>query len=94
MPKRADANQPEIVKVFRDLGYTVQHLHMVGKGCPDILCSLRGSNYLIEIKDGSKRPSARKLTQDEKDWHEAWKGQVDIIESIDDVLKFHAEQLR
>ena len=39
MPRRApriDANQPEIVKSFRKLGCTVQHLHMVGDGCPDL----------------------------------------------------------
>lgn len=93
MPKRADANQPEIVKAFRGFGYTVQHLHTVGKGCPDILAGKFGLNFLIEIKDGSKIPSQKKLTPDEQKWHKDWRGQVGIIESVDDVFKFHVKQI-
>ena len=93
MPKRVDANQSEIVKVFRSFGYTVQTLHTVGKGCPDILVGNAGGNFLVEIKDGSKFPSQRKLTPDEKEWHENWRGQVVIIESIKDVMAFHVEQV-
>ena len=32
------------------------------------------------------------LTNDEKVWHQQWRGQVCIVESTDDVLKFHMEQ--
>lgn len=38
MPRRkarVDANQSEVVAAFRAAGATVQHLHMVGGGCPD-----------------------------------------------------------
>ncbi len=28
----------------------VEHLHMVGKGCPDILVGYKGKNVLLEIK--------------------------------------------
>lgn len=93
MPKRADANQPEIVKAFRGFGYTVQHLHTVGKGCPDILVGKFGLNFLIEIKDGDKMPSQQKLTPDEEQWHSLWRGQVDIIKNKEDVFKFHVEQI-
>jgi hypothetical protein len=82
---KADDNQPEIVKAFRSLGATVQHLHMVGKGCPDILVGYRGVNLLVEIKDGSKPPSQRKLTPDEVAFFESWKGQVSIVETVNDV---------
>lgn len=91
MPRRApriDANQPEIVKSFRKLGCTVQHLHMVGDGCPDICVGFQGNNYMIEIKDGSKPPSGRKLTTDEQEWHDEWLGSVHIIETISDVHSF------
>jgi len=64
----------------------VQPLHTVGKGCPDLLCGVRGTNLLVEIKDGQKVPSARKLTPDEAAWHQSWRGQVAIIESVDDAL--------
>lgn len=72
--------------MFRSLGCTVQHLHMVGKGCPDILVGYRNINLLIEIKNGALVPSARKLTTDESGWHKRWAGQVCIVESNSDVL--------
>lgn len=87
MSKRVDANQPEIVKALRGVGASVLHLHTVGKGCPDILIGFRGQNIAAEIKDGSKPPSKRKLTPDEQEWHEAWRGQVAIIETVDDALR-------
>lgn len=88
MPKKVDANQKEVVKVFRQLGCSVQHLHMVGSGCPDIVVGYRGANYLIEIKDGDKSPSRRKLTPDEQEWHDEWKGHVCVVESLHDIQDF------
>ena len=52
MPARVDANQPVIVAALRAIGATVQHLHAVGQGCPDILVGYDGVNFLMEIKDG------------------------------------------
>lgn len=46
----------------------------------------KGANLLVEVKDGSKPPSARKLTKDEEEWHEKWTGQIDIWESIDQAM--------
>ena len=84
---KADRNQPEIVAAFRKLGATVQHLHSIGGGCPDIAAGFRGLNYLIEIKDGEKPPSGQKLTPDEAEWHDTWEGQVAIVRSVDDVVR-------
>lgn len=86
---RIDSNQPSIVKAFRDLGWVVAHTHMVGQGFPDIVISKAGYTALIEIKDGSKTPSARKLTKSEKSFHEEWEGNIHIIESVDDVFSLH-----
>jgi hypothetical protein len=82
---RVDANQKEIVEAFRKLGATVLHLHQIGQGCPDILVGYQGSNYLVEIKDGAKSPSHRKLTDDQKTFHSKWNGQVCIINSINEI---------
>ena len=87
---KVDANQPEIVEAFRKLGASVQPLHSVGKGCPDLMVGYRGRCYAVEVKDGSKPPSARKLTPDQVAWHEAWRGHVCIVESVDDVAEFLA----
>lgn len=87
MTKRADSNQPAIVKALRRAGATVQHLHQIGRGCPDILIGYQGRNFLAEIKDGSKPPSKRKLTPDEADWHEQWAGQVAVIITEKEALR-------
>jgi Holliday junction resolvase len=86
--RRTDANQKEIVQTFRDLGGSVFVLSMVGKGCPDVVLGLKGNNYLIEIKDGSKPPSKQVLTPDELKFHQSWKGQVCVINSIDQAIDF------
>lgn len=84
---KIDANQNEIVAALRKIGCTVQILSSVGKGCPDILVGYRGKNTLLEIKDGSKSPSAQKLTDDQVQWHNLWNGQVDVVNCIDDAIK-------
>ena len=84
--KKADANQPEIVKALRGAGCTVEHLHAVGKGCPDLLCAVAGEVFLVEVKDGSKIPSAQKLTPDQVKWHSSWGAVVHIVNSVDHAL--------
>lgn len=69
----------------------MQQLHAVGKGCPDLLVGFGGRNLLMEVKDGEKPPSARKLTAGEAQWHEAWRGRVHIIESPHDALRVLTE---
>jgi len=84
---RIDRNQPEIVDALRKVGATVQHLHSVGKGCPDIVVGYQGQNYLIEIKDGEKPPSRRKLTDDEQAFLDTWRGQIAVANSVKDALQ-------
>lgn len=86
MSKRIDANQVAIVAALRQVGATVQILSAVGKGCPDLAVGHRGTNYLFEIKDGDKVRSKRKLTPDEQAWHDEWRGQVCVVESVEDAL--------
>ena len=84
---RVDKNQPDIVKALRGIGATVQPLHAVGDGCPDLLVGYRGENILIEVKDGKKVPSAQKLTDDQKEWHDSWAGTAYVINSEDKALE-------
>lgn len=83
---KTDANQAEIVADLRAVGATVQPLHAVGGGCPDIAVGFRDRTYFIEIKDGSKPPSARKLTPDQAEWHASWRGHVAVAESSEQAL--------
>lgn len=88
---KIDGNQPHIVAYLRGLGASVEHLHSVGKGCPDLLVGYRGRNLLLEVKDGSRPPSARRLTPDEQAWHADWRGSVVVVESVEDVVKILEE---
>ena len=71
---KVDANQQKIVEILRAAGATVQSLAAIGHGCPDLLVGWCGKTLLMEIKDGSKVPSAQKLTEDQIKWHGAWMG--------------------
>ena len=67
MPSRVDANQREIVAGLRKVGALVLHLHMIGKGVPDLLVYFRGVFYLMEVKI----PGA-KLNDLEQEFHRLW----------------------
>lgn len=83
---KVDANQKEIVEALRSIGATVQHLHAVAQGCPDLLVGRQGVNYLLEIKDGAKPPSGRKLTPDQVTWHSIWQGAAVVVKSVDEAI--------
>jgi hypothetical protein len=88
MIKRTDSNHAEIIKALRKIPkLSVFSTHEVGKGFPDIVIGYKGINYLIEIKDGNKPPSARKLTPDEVKFHHEWHGQIAIIKNLDELLQ-------
>lgn len=82
-----DRNQPEVVKALRAVGATVQHLHPVGDGCTDLLVGYRGVNYCLEVKDGRKPPSERRLTPDQEKWHRSWVGQKAVVTSVEEALQ-------
>ena len=84
---RTDANHAEIVRTLRALGCSVQDLSRVGEGCPDILVGVCGRNLLMEIKDGRKVASERKLNKRQEEWHAAWRGQRVVVESREQVIE-------
>ena len=89
---RVDANQTQIVSALRAAGATVQSLSAVGQGCPDLLVGYQGANILMELKDGKKPPSERKLTSDQIVWHSEWKGVVFLVTSVDEALQLLMEK--
>jgi len=78
---RVDQNQASIVKALRVAGATVQHLHKVGEGCPDLLVGFKCENYLMECKlvDTS-------LNDKQIKWHCEWRGHVFVVRSVDEAL--------
>lgn len=71
---KIDRNQPEIVAALKRCGATVQSLASVGDGVPDLLVGYQGKTVLLEVKDGTKPPSQRQLTDDQIEWHVNWRG--------------------
>jgi len=61
------------------------HMHTLGNGCPDIAVGFAGLTMLVEIKDGAKPPSQQKLTDDEREFFDTWKGGVRIVRVEADV---------
>lgn len=91
---RVDANQPQIVKDLRASGYSVVSLARVGGGCGDILVGYRDHNLMFEVKDPSQPPSKRRLTDEEMQFHNDWKGQIDVIETIEQAFELIRRHLR
>lgn len=86
---RIDANQPEIVGAFRDAGWMVHVTSQFGGGFPDLVCARLGRVVFVEVKDGSKPESARRLTPEQVVWHEQWRdhASVRVVESVKDVRR-------
>jgi hypothetical protein len=83
---KTDRNQSEIVSALRRAGASVVPLHAVGMGCPDLLVGFRGTNHLMEVKDGDLPPSARALTSWQDQWHHTWEGQACVVTSPEEAL--------
>lgn len=85
---KVDANQTEIVEALRGIGASVFPTHMVGNGFPDLVVGFRGINFLLEVKDGSKPPSARRLTKDEEEFFSSWCGEVGVVNNPDEAIEY------
>ena len=84
---KVDDNHKAIVKALRGCGCSVVSLAAVGVGCPDLLVGLAEKNYLLEVKDGNKPPSARKLTHDQRHFFATWRGQAVVVTNVDQALE-------
>lgn len=84
---KKDSNQRDVELALKRVGASVQDLSIVGGGCVDLLVGYRGMSYCLEVKDGAKPPSARKLTDDEFLWHVKWNGHKAVVCSAADALK-------
>lgn len=74
--RKKDGNQDIIVDALTAAGRKVQVLSDVGHGVPDLLVSLRGRNFLLEVK-----MPGEPLTPAQVTWHQRWRGQVAIVET-------------
>ena len=90
MRKRAklDVNHLEIVATLRKCGASVVSMATLGGGVPDLLVGYNGRVCLMEVKDGTKPPSQRQLTEDQMRFHREWRGgSIAIVDSVDAALR-------
>jgi hypothetical protein len=86
---KVDANHAEVAAALMRCGAWVIDCSAVGKGFPDLLVSHRGRLFLVEVKDGAKSPSRRKLTPAQESFHAAAKATgtpVHVVESVEQAL--------
>lgn len=89
--RAVDANQAAIVDALRKLGALVHSTARLGGGFPDLVVLWRGVVLLVEVKDGRKPPSARKLTPDELAFRDlGWP--VHVVESVEQALQLLAAE--
>ncbi|HEY4292077.1 hypothetical protein [Luteibacter sp.] len=87
---RVDDNHPEIVRALQRIGAYVIDCSHVGAGFPDLLVAFRGRWTLLEVKDGAKSPSRRKLTPAQTIFHGEARAKgckVHVVESVDDAIR-------
>lgn len=82
---RTDANHGEIIEAFRKCGFTVYDTSRLGGGFGDCVIAKLFRTAIVEIKDGTKPPSQRILTQPEQKFRDTWAGRYEIVESLMDV---------
>jgi hypothetical protein len=86
--KRVDQNQAMIVETLRRAGASVQVLSEFGRGVPDLLIGIsthqgKAVNVLVEVKNPAGRCD---LTDAERRWISAWKGQLAICRTPEEAL--------
>jgi hypothetical protein len=82
---RRDDNEQDIIRAMREAGAYVKQIN--DEGLFDLLVNYRGETMLIEVKDGAKPPSARRLTDAEQKFHDEWPGSdLYIVNSVEEAL--------
>jgi len=82
---RRDNGEQDIIKAMRAEGAFVKVIN--DEGTFDLLCWYSGRTLLLEIKDGSKPPSARRLTPAEQKFHDEWPGDnLYIVNSVEEAI--------
>lgn len=71
---RTDDNQGATVDYLRSIGWSVFVTSALGGGFPDLVCARPGLCCLVELKDGSKPASKRRLTPAEQRFAEEFTG--------------------
>ncbi len=88
MRAKVDANHREIAMALEAIGCPVLSLAAVANGCPDLLVYNPRTRvvHMLEVKDGNKPPSHRKLTPHQVKFHQRWPC-VQVVTCVDEALE-------
>lgn len=82
--RRVDANQSEIVQVFKQLGCSVFDTSRVAGGFPDLLIGKNKKTVLVEIKSSEKA----KFTTAQELFMMTWRGSTVVrINDVDSAIR-------
>ena len=90
--RRKDANHKAVGDLLRELGWSVLDLAQHGASVDYVVARL-GWSALLEVKDGDKPPSARKLTPKERELRDNWQGPYIVaLDPLDALTKLATER--
>jgi hypothetical protein len=94
--RKVDGNHAEIVRALEQIGVGVLDTSTAGDGWSDLVTFYRGVMRAVEIKDGDKAPSARKLTIPQVRAHELARVHgctIYVVTSVDEALRLHGARV-
>lgn len=93
---KTDANHANVRDGLRQIpGCTVRDTSGIGGGFPDLVVGMRGVTLMLEVKDGAKAPSARKLTAAQQNFVENWTGSpIWVVESLQQAVDIVLREAR
>ena len=80
--QRKDANQGEIIAALEAIGCDVWVAHQP----VDLIVGFRLKTFLLEVKDGDKCPSRRKLTPAQAKFHASWRGHKATVKTAQEAI--------
>lgn len=94
---KKDDNHKEVVDLFKKLGWSELDTSTLKKACDCFISNdIRGFliTVAIEIKDGKKPPSKRKLTEGEQEFKDRWRGYYEKVETLKDVIAVNKKYMK
>lgn len=85
--QRVDANHRAVIEALWAAGLWAFSTAGLGGGFTDIITWVRGAFWLLEVKDGSRPPSDRKLSPAEEKFHRQCPGNILVVLGPMDALQ-------
>lgn len=85
---KSDANQMQIMRELRALGFSVCSTHTIGKGFPDLAVGRNDVTLLVELKTENGT-----LTEDERTFFEVWRGAAIVAQTTEEIVAWFEKKI-